>query len=314
MSNHEERAERWARPISEDRPCGEDCRYEDEFEQIDAEIGKLQSLEGTLPDWGQVETMATTMLTTMSKDTTVITALCVALFHREGYGGLAAGLMAFNKIVQNYWEQLYPGVKRMKGRAGDYTCMMQQLTKLTSEPENEPKQSDYENMVLVLEQFVALDGFLREPFDDQHPAVGSFKQTLGYYIEQNKPVEAPPQEEAPAAEEGGGEVTSTFSDAAGDKTPRDQGQWSDASTAVTEVGMPSRIDNDSQAAHVVEKATEALKLASDYYAKRAEQWEEEKQRIEDQLTHAGRVIKLHEEVTTTLAGEGDDEGDEDDDD
>ncbi len=312
MSNIEERAERWARPISDDSPCGEDCRYEDEFEQIEAEIGKLQSLDGSLPDWGQVEKLSTTMLTSMTKDTTVLSALCVALYHREGYAGLAAGLMGYATIAKNYWEQLYPPPKRMKGRAGDYTWMMQQLTKLTSNADNEPKPSDYENMVLVKDAFVALDGALREGFGDLHPAVGSFKQTLEYYIEQNQPVEAPPEPE-PAE----GEEVADWADASSDDTPRDQrqggGQWAGATTSVTDVGIPSRIDSDSQAAHVVEKATEALKLASEYYAKRAEQWEEEKKRIEDQLTHAGRVNKMYDDVTSTMAGEGDDEDDDDDD-
>ena len=315
MSNIEERAERWARPISEDSPCGEDCRYEDEFEQIEAEIGKLQSLDGSLPDWGQVEKLATTMITSMTKDTTVLTALCVALYHREGYAGLAAGLMGFSTIVQNYWEHLHPSIKRMKGRAGDYTWMMQQLTKLTSDPENEPKPSDYENMVLVLEHFTALDNGLREGFGDLHPATGSFKQTLDYYVQQNKPVEAPPE---PEPAEGGADVAD-WAEASSDDTPKDAGQqsqWAGASTAVTDVGIPSRIGSDSQAAQVVEKATEALKLASDYYAKRAEQWEEEKKRIEAQLAHAGRVNKMYDDVTSTMAGEGDDgdDGDEDDDD
>lgn len=312
MSKYEERAERWARPISEDHPCGDDCRYEDEFEQIEAEIGKLQSLDGSLPDWGHVEKLATAMLTGQTKDTTVLTALCVAMYHREGWAGLAAGLMAFNTIAQSYWDQLYPSVKRMKGRAGDYTWMIQQLSKITGDPENEPKPQDYEDMVVVQEQFTALDNYLRDPFDSLHPAVGGFKQTLNYYIEQNKPVEAPPEPEAP--EEADADGVAGWAEATSDTTPRDQaqGQWSGATTSVNDVGIPSRIDNDGQAAQVVEKATEALKLASEYYAKRAEQWEEEKKRIEDQLTHAGRVIQLHEEVTTTLAGEGgDDDGDED---
>ena len=315
MSTIEERAERWSRPISEDRPCGDDCRYEDEFEQIQAEIGKLQSLEGTLPDWGQVEKLATSMLTSQSKDTTVLSALCVALYHREGYAGLAAGLMAFSTLAQTYWDQMYPGVKRMKGRAGDYTWMVQQLSRLTGNPDNEPKPQDYEAMVLVQEQFTALDDFLREPFDNLHPAVGGFKQTLSYYIEQNKPVAPPPEEEPPpAGEEGSPEATAGWADASSDETPKDQGQWSAATTSVTDVGIPGRIDNDGQAAQVVEKATEALKLASDYYTKRAAQWEEEKKRIEDQLAHAGRVIKLHEDVATTLSGEGDsDEGSDEED-
>ena len=317
MSKYEERAERWSRPISEGSPCGDDCRYEDEFEQIEAEIGKLQSLDGSLPDWGQVEKLATAMLTSQTKDTTVLTALCVAMYHREGYAGLATGLMAFNTIARAHWDQLFPGVKRMKGRAGDYTWMIQQLTRLTGDPDNEPKPQDYEDMVVVQEQFTALDNFLREPFDSLHPAVGGFKQTLNYYIEQNRPVEAPPE---PEAAEGDGDDVADWAEAGSDETPRDQhqdqeqGQWSAATTSVTDVGIPSRIDNDGQAAQVVEKATEALKLASEYYAKRAEQWEVEKKRIEDHLAHAGRVIQLHEEAATKLSGEGDEEGGDNDED
>ena len=306
MSDFEERAAAWSQPISEDSPCGEDCTYEDDLEAVKGEVDKLQSLAGQLPNWPEVVKRSTEMLSTRTKDTNLLTALCAGLFCTEGYSGLAAGLTAFRTIVDNYWDKLYP--KRVKPRSGHYTWMVQYLTKLTADPENEPKSSDHEAMVVCLDQFTPLDNFLKQQFDTP-PAVGPLKQTLQYYIEQNAPAAAPEPE--PATEAGDDAVAQW---AEGDPTPRDSPPIAQVVTAVSDLGgIPSKISNDTQAEQVVEKATEALKLASEYYQKRAEQWEAEKKRLEDQLAHAGRVIKLEGQVKARLAGEGEDDDEEDDD-
>lgn len=318
MATIQERAEIWARPISDDAPCGDDCRYEDEFEQIDAEIKKLNNVVGGPPDWALVVKLGTEMLRSQTKDTTVISSVCVALYHHEGWEGLGAGLTCYCLLVQNYWDQMFPSPRRLKGRAGDYTWMVQQLAQQFSSAE--PGVKEYPAMALCLEQFEALDAALRDRFNDLHPAVGNLRTVLQHFVESNRPVEAPPEPEA-EADAADGEVADWAASEA-DQTPQEAapasgGQWADASTAVT-TNFPTVIRDDTQAEQVVEQATEALKRVAAYYEKRRELWETEKKRIEDQLAHAGRIIQIQEDVTKALNPEEEDaedgEGSEDSDD
>jgi len=311
MSDIETRAATWSQPISEADPGGEDCRYDDEFEQVDMEIKKLQSVEGLTPDWPQVIEVSTMLLSTRTKDTTLLSSLCVALLVEEQYAGLAAGLKAYGDIVESSWEVMFPALRRLRGRAGDYTWMLQTLTRFlgTMQPNND----DYTPIAACREQFSRLDGLLRERFGDLHPAIGPFTRELEHHQSQTSPPppEAPPMEDPLTAQE-----TAAW---AGANTPVDP----EASPMPGAVGQPApaappppvvtgsaalsldRIASDQQAEQVVEQTQSALKLVSEYYRQRSEQLEAEKKRLEDQLAYAGRVMDMQDQVDKMLSGQAD---------
>lgn len=297
MSDIQARASTWSQPISEDAPCGVDCRYEDAFEQVDTEIKKLQSLDGQLPDWGQVIDLSTDLLQQHTKDTTVFAALCVGLMQRDGYAGLAAGLLAFEEVARNHWEQMYPGVKRLKGRAGDYTWMVHHLIKIVTQ--GEPGPEDHLAVKSCAETFDSLDGYLREQFGELHPAVGQLKRPLAAYVEQTAPA---PEAAAPQQEE-------AVAEWAGDKTPTElmpaPDAWSSSPAAPLPAGfLPDAIVSEEHAEQVVDQAARALKLASEYYEKQRAKLEEEKGRIEQRIDHAERVVKMQQNVTELMEDDG----------
>lgn len=265
MSDIEDRAATWTQPISDDQPAGEDSRYEPQFEEVVNEVNKLKNLDiksrEDLTDWRKVLKLSTELLQKQTKDTTILGHLCVALLHVERYSGLAAGLLAYKEVVAQHWEQMYPALRRIRGRAGDYKWMMDQLSKavdpqfempdlsyienaeeraakqsLFEEVQREteklrPTPADLDGIKASLEHFAALSELLNEKFakvpGDLLPAVGGFRRTLRRYDEE---LSALLPKEAPPAEEGAGdEAAGAMAEAGGegvaawadDKTPVD---------------------------------------------------------------------------------------------
>lgn len=107
------------RPINPDYPTGTDVRYEPEFEQLQAEIDKLSSpsAEGSI-DWKRVVKLAAQILGEKSKDLLVASYLAVAQIYTDGIDGLDIGSGVYLDVLTQYWDDLYPTKKRMKGRLG----------------------------------------------------------------------------------------------------------------------------------------------------------------------------------------------------
>ncbi|MGM0953446.1 MAG: type VI secretion system protein TssA [Pseudomonadota bacterium] len=59
-------------------------------------------------DWGQVINLTSEALTAQSKDIQLAAWLCEGLAYREGFEGIAFGLMLTARLLDEYWETLYP--------------------------------------------------------------------------------------------------------------------------------------------------------------------------------------------------------------
>ncbi|WP_298842635.1 type VI secretion system protein TssA [uncultured Salinicola sp.] len=59
-------------------------------------------------DWGQVINLTSTALETQSKDLQLAAWLCEGLVHREGFDGMRFGLTLTARLLDDYWETLYP--------------------------------------------------------------------------------------------------------------------------------------------------------------------------------------------------------------
>lgn len=103
-------------PVSPDQPCGASARYEPQFEQLEAELAKQESLTPTAVDWKRVVELSALILQTKSKDLLVAAYLCRGLIEGERYPGLAAGLQVIRDLLIQYWDGLYPEVKRLRAR------------------------------------------------------------------------------------------------------------------------------------------------------------------------------------------------------
>ncbi len=104
-------------PVAGDSPCGENIRYEPEFEELQQEIDKLSSpsASGTV-DWKKVEDTSMAILATKSKDLLVAAYLSVALLQNHRERGLLQGIHLMLDMLTNFWPDMFPPKKRAKGR------------------------------------------------------------------------------------------------------------------------------------------------------------------------------------------------------
>jgi type VI secretion system protein VasJ len=104
-------------PINPDQPTGSDCRYEPEFDELQAEIEKLSSPSAASGiDWKKVSTLASAILAQKSKDILVASYLAVAQIYTNQIDGLLPGFCILRDLLDQFWEDLYPPKKRMGGR------------------------------------------------------------------------------------------------------------------------------------------------------------------------------------------------------
>ncbi|NPV05339.1 MAG: type VI secretion system protein TssA [Syntrophaceae bacterium] len=104
-------------PVSAERPCGSDVRYDPAFEELQAEVDKLSSpsASGSV-NWEKVVRFASDILAHKSKDLVVAGYLAVGLVYTRQHEGLAIGVKLLTDLVGKYWEELYPPRERMRGR------------------------------------------------------------------------------------------------------------------------------------------------------------------------------------------------------
>jgi len=109
-------------PINSEQPTGIDVRYDPTFEQLQAEIDKLSSPSAASAiDWKKVVNLASEILSEKSKDLLITSYLAVGLIHTLKMEGLGIGLKIYIDLVNQFWENLYPKKKRMRGRIRECT-------------------------------------------------------------------------------------------------------------------------------------------------------------------------------------------------
>jgi len=95
--------QRWLLPIHANNPVGEDPSYDDEFERIREEVGKLSGADVDL-----IIDLSENLLTSRCKDLRVVTYYIWARLHKEGEAGLADSLGLLAGLCQRYGEALLP--------------------------------------------------------------------------------------------------------------------------------------------------------------------------------------------------------------
>ena len=110
-------------PIAGASPTGVDASYDADFERVKAEIDKLSSVEGKEPAWGDVEEVAASLLSSKSKDLRVVGWLAVAKVKRQGWRGLAEGLLLYRGLSRDFWDGLYPEARRGRARVNAFSWM-----------------------------------------------------------------------------------------------------------------------------------------------------------------------------------------------
>jgi type VI secretion system protein ImpA len=97
-------------PVSEEQPAGEDIAYDAALQELETIIrGKpeTQFSPAEEPNWNDVGERSAGLLA-RSKNLRVAVMLCLALLKTGGVQGFREGIVLLRKLVEQYWETLYP--------------------------------------------------------------------------------------------------------------------------------------------------------------------------------------------------------------
>ncbi len=111
------RAQTWLAPIPGAAPAGVTAKLDVAYQAVANEVGKLDTPAGGEVDWKKVVAGAGELLERRTKDFTLAAYLARALQAIEGFEGLGAGLTLYGGLLETYWENAFPEVKRLRGRA-----------------------------------------------------------------------------------------------------------------------------------------------------------------------------------------------------
>ncbi|WP_394832173.1 type VI secretion system protein TssA [Pendulispora rubella] len=183
----------YANPLS-GTPTGSDLSYDPEFERVAAEIEKLSNLTGGSVDWMLVSDDASRMLTERTKDFRLAGWLTVAKAQREGWRGVAEGLFAMQALVDGFWDNMFPPLKRARARAGVLTWLWETLDGIFTPRAVSAADAD---ALKALETLVTeLDEKLGAKLGDLNPGVGRFRIVVREKV-RALPAPPPPKVEAP---------------------------------------------------------------------------------------------------------------------
>ncbi|TWC14474.1 MULTISPECIES: type VI secretion system protein TssA [unclassified Pseudomonas] len=113
-------------PVSQDSFAGADVRFSNEFEALECELGKAQSIHACgQVDWLKILEQSEVILRTQSKDLRVAAWLTWALYQRESFQGLLAGLCLLHYLCKHHWAEIHPAKART--RAASFSWLLPRL-------------------------------------------------------------------------------------------------------------------------------------------------------------------------------------------
>ena len=192
-----------AAAISPDHPCGSSARYESEFEQLEAELAKQESLTPTAVDWKRVVELSALILQTKSKDLLVAAYLCRGLIEAERYQGLAAGLNIIRDLLIQYWDGLFPEVKRLRARGTAVAWLAEKAGRFVRDAV--PKRGDKAAVAQAVALLKEIDACLDERMGQDAPSLRDLSRPLKDHLqsleaaEQQQAAQAAAPAPAPAA-------------------------------------------------------------------------------------------------------------------
>ncbi len=103
-------AQELLRPVSEEKPCGDDLSYDPALQELDILMkGKeeTQFSAAEEPNWKALRENCLE-LWPRSKDLRIATALCLAELQTDGLPGFHESLALLNGLLERYWDTVYP--------------------------------------------------------------------------------------------------------------------------------------------------------------------------------------------------------------
>ena len=148
-------------PISEKAPAGVDVRYFPEFDRLQLEIDKRNSVTSPMKtDWGVVADLAATIMTTQGKDLLVAAYFANAQCYLHGLQGFIQGVELLDACCKEYWSSMFPREGRIQGRINAVNWWMENSGNfLRTGPQLSLSLKEAQAVIVSIE---GLDTFLQE--------------------------------------------------------------------------------------------------------------------------------------------------------
>ncbi len=227
-----ERALPWAEPVPGASPAGVQAKHEPAYEAVATEVAKLESPASNAVRWDDVVAGAGDLLKHTSKDLWLASYMAYGLYVTRGIDGAATGAAVLAEVTERYWPDLFPELKRLRGRANAVAWFVERLGRiLPTVDQATVSAGPLDALDLAVKQLSRLS---RERFSDMAPAFGPLQDAIARLRAGLPEPEAP----APAPTGSGADL--------GDEAPRTEAS---ASTTVPEdAPAPTKDDggaNDS---------------------------------------------------------------------
>ena len=177
-------------PVSPAQPCGQSARYEPEFEQLEAELAKQESLTPTAVDWSKVVELSATILRTKSKDMLVAAYLCRGLDGRDPAALRRSRHRSpdtLRDMALTHWDGLFPELKRMRARATAVSWLAEKTGKQVRD--TRPKGAEKAAVEQSLAFLKELDSCLVDKMGQDAPGLTDLNRPLKDHLQS---LEAPP--------------------------------------------------------------------------------------------------------------------------
>jgi type VI secretion system protein VasJ len=154
--------------ISKESFVGEDVRFSGEYEALESELGKAQSMhERGQIDWLKIRESAENVLRNHSKDLRIGIWLTWALYQRESFQGLLAGLGLLNYLLENHWADIYP--KKARTRSAAISWLVPRLEQVVNE--NVAVKEQLPLFQCLVEHLERLDAICTEQLGSDAPLI-----------------------------------------------------------------------------------------------------------------------------------------------
>lgn len=189
-------------PIAGASPSGENARYDPDYEALEAEVKKMESLTGEKPAWPKVQELAQKLLAEKTKDVLVCSYLGMAALQNSGFVALAQTILVQRDLLKTFWDNLWPEAKRMRARVTALQWFNDRVA-IAVNARNAGEQ-DREGLEKCSAAIKELSGVVGEKFTEEKPDLGAisraFVDKLGTLAGGGTPAS---EGEQPMAETGG---------------------------------------------------------------------------------------------------------------
>ena len=163
-------------PISAAEPAGTNAAYDPRFESLRNDMVALDSPTGGEVDWSDIEKRGRELLSSVSKDLLVASYTGYAMIEVRGLAGLASSLALLLGLYEQYWDNGFPPLKRLRGRGNALDWFVARLEiKL---PQLAIAPTDRPFFEYVVEAWQELSRVARDKLEDNAPSMRGVSDAL----------------------------------------------------------------------------------------------------------------------------------------